>query len=170
MKGLLGKKLKGIVSLAVLAAIVVCALVVQATGGLSDNGAVQEVGGGQVQQASAGAVSVSEDGSYTSRDEVALYVHTYGKLPGNFITKKEAKERGWVAEEKNLAEACPGKSIGGDRFYNDDGLLPDADGRCWTECDIDYVCGARGAKRVVFSNDGLVYYTHDHYKSFEQLY
>ena len=64
----------------------------------------------------------------------------------------------------------PGKSIGGSRFYNDDGALPDASGRDWTECDIDYEGGFRGAKRIVFSNDGLIFYTDDHYKTFQQLY
>lgn len=61
--------------------------------------------------------------------------------------------------------------IGGDRFGNYEGVLPDAQGRTWTECDIDTLhASKRGAKRIIFSNDGLIYYTEDHYESFELLY
>ena len=110
-----------------------------------------------------------EDGSYTSKDDVALYIYTYGCLPDNFITKDEARDLGW--ESGGLEEYAPGKCIGGDRFGNYEGLLPDAEGRTWTECDIDTLGkDSRGAKRIVFSNDGLIYYTDDHYESFELLY
>lgn len=111
-----------------------------------------------------------ETGNYTSRDEVALYIHMFGHLPDNFITKKEAQALGWDNARGNLADVAPGKSIGGDRFGNYEGLLPDAKGRRWTECDIDYESGYRNACRIIFSNDGLIYYTDDHYKSFVQLY
>ena len=100
-----------------------------------------------------------------------MYLHTYGHLPDNFVTKDEAEDAGWKTEGLNVDEACPGKSIGGDRFGNREGKLPKAKGRTWYECDIDYTGGrSRGAKRIVYSNDGLIYYTDDHYKSFEQLY
>lgn len=114
--------------------------------------------------------TVEEDGWYTTKDEVALYIHTYRHLPGNFISKTKARNRGWVASEGNLDEVCPGMSIGGSRYYNDEGQLPDKSGRQWTECDINYHGGRRGAERIVFSNDGLVFYTADHYQTFEQLY
>lgn len=114
--------------------------------------------------------SIDENGSYTSKDDVALYIHTYGHLPGNFISKSKAKKAGWVAKQGNLDEVCPGKSIGGSQFYNDEGILPDKAGRTWTECDIDYHGGYRGDERIVFSNDGLIFYTDDHYQTFEQLY
>ena len=113
---------------------------------------------------------VEQDGWYTSKEEVALYIHTYGRLPGNFISKTKARNRGWDASLGNLDEVCPGMSIGGSRYYNDDGQLPDKKGRQWTECDINYSGGFRGAERIVFSNDGLVFYTADHYETFEQLY
>ena len=114
---------------------------------------------------------IDEDGTYISKDEVALYIHTYGHLPNNFVTKNEAEDAGWKTEGLDLDEACPGKSIGGDRFGNREGLLPRASGRVWYECDIDYKGGrSRGAKRIVYSNDGLIYYTEDHYESFERLY
>ena len=114
-------------------------------------------------------VSLPENGSYTTKDDVALYIYTYGHLPDNFITKKEAQNLGWSGG--SLEPYAPGMSIGGDRFGNYEGLLPDAGGRRWTECDIDTQgANSRGAKRVVFSNDGLIYYTGDHYASFTLLY
>ena len=112
---------------------------------------------------------IDEDGSYTTKDDVALYIHTYGHLPDNFITKKDAQALGWPGG--SLEPYAPDKCIGGSRFGNYEGLLPEADGRTYTECDIDTLgADSRGAKRIVFSNDGLIYYTEDHYKSFELLY
>ncbi len=119
-------------------------------------------------KAAAGA-SVTEDGEYTSKEEVAEYIHLYGHLPDNFITKKEAKALGWEGGD-SLGRLAPGKSIGGDRFGNYEGQLPDKKGRKYTECDIDYKGKKRNAKRIIFSNDGLIFYTEDHYKTFEQLY
>ena len=109
------------------------------------------------------------DGDYTTKEDVALYIHTYGELPGNFMTKNEAKKLGW--EGGGLDDYAYGMCIGGDHFGNYEGLLPDADSRTWTECDIDTLhARSRGAKRIIFSNDGLIYYTDDHYESFELLY
>ena len=116
------------------------------------------------------AAPIAEDGAYTSKDDVALYIHTYGKLPSNFLTKKDAQSRGWESSKGNLQTVAPGMSIGGDRFGNREGLLPDKKGRQYYECDIDYDGGRRNAKRIVFSDDGLIFYTDDHYASFEQLY
>ena len=110
-----------------------------------------------------------EDGWYYSKDDVALYIHIYGHLPDNFITKKEAEALGWSGGP--VEKYAPGMAIGGGRFGNYEGLLPEADGRSYTECDIDTNgASSRGAKRIVFSNDGLIYYTEDHYESFELLY
>ena len=120
--------------------------------------------------AAAADVSVFEDGTYTDKDHVALYLHLYEKLPANYISKTKAKKAGWDAEAGNLWNVCPGKSIGGGTFYNDDGLLPEKSGRTWKECDIDYAGGYRGAKRICYSSDGLIFYTDDHYQSFTQLY
>ena len=114
--------------------------------------------------------TIREDGTYTSKEEVALYIHTYGKLPSNYITKSAAKKKGWDSEKGNLNKVLPGYSIGGDRFSNYEGHLPTKDGRKYYECDIDYKGGNRNAKRIVYSNDGLVYYTEDHYNTFELLY
>jgi len=109
------------------------------------------------------------DGSYTTKEDVALYIHTYGHLPSNFMTKDEARDLGW--EGGGLDEYAEGMCIGGDYFGNYEGLLPEAEGREYTECDIDTLgADSRGPKRIVFSNDGLIYYTDDHYESFELLY
>lgn len=113
---------------------------------------------------------ITEEGEYTSKDEVAKYIYLYGHLPPNYITKSEAQDLGWVASKGNLWKVAPGKSIGGDRFGNREGLLPTAKGRKYYECDIDFDGKYRNAKRIVFSNDGLVYYTEDHYETFELLY
>lgn len=113
--------------------------------------------------------AISEDGVYDSKEDVALYIHTYGHLPSNYMTKKEAQELGW--EGGSLEEYAPGMCIGGNYFGNYEGLLPEAEGREYTECDIDTLgASKRGARRIVFSNDGLIYYTEDHYESFELLY
>lgn len=115
-------------------------------------------------------VSIEESGEYTSKDEVAAYLNEFGHLPDNFITKKEAQALGWDSKEGNLDEVAPGKSIGGDYFGNYEEVLPDAEGRTYHECDIDYEGGFRNAKRIVYSDDGLIYYTEDHYETFELLY
>ena len=110
-----------------------------------------------------------EDGWYYSKEEVALYIYTYGHLPDNFMTKTEAKKLGWNGG--SLEKYAPGKVIGGDYFGNYEGNLPKKKGRTYTECDIDtYGKKSRGEKRIVFSNDGLIFYTDDHYETFELLY
>lgn len=114
--------------------------------------------------------ALSEDGWYSSKEEVALYLHLYGHLPDNFVTKKQAQQAGWTGGnvERYTGE---GTALGGGKFGNYEELLPKAPGRTYQECDIDTVgASSRGAKRIVFSNDGLIYYTEDHYESFELLY
>ena len=116
------------------------------------------------------APALPEDGQYDDKDNVALYIHLYGKLPSNYVTKKDAEALyGWQGGALDVV--APGKAIGGSYYGNYEGLLPDADGREWTECDIGTIGQTkRGAERIVFSNDGLIYYTPDHYESFELLY
>ena len=116
------------------------------------------------------APALPEDGQYDDKDNVALYIHLYGKLPSNYVTKKDAEALyGWQGGALDVI--APGKAIGGSYYGNYEGLLPDADGREWTECDIGTIGQTkRGAERIVFSNDGLIYYTPDHYESFELLY
>ncbi|NMP37933.1 MAG: ribonuclease [Clostridiales bacterium] len=114
--------------------------------------------------------NVTRNGTYTSRDEVAKYIKQYKTLPSNYITSARAKALGWKEAEGNLAQVAPGKSIGGDGFDDPEKLLPEKAGRTWKQCDINYTSGLRGAEYIVYSNDGLVFYTPDHYKSFTQLY
>ena len=126
---------------------------------------VQEIAAAQEEETPA----IEEDGTYTTKEDVVRYIHTYGHLPENFITKKQAQALGW--EGGSLEPYAPGKCIGGSRFGNYEGTLPEKDGRTYTECDIDTLgASKRGAKRIVFSNDGLIYYTEDHYETFELLY
>ena len=126
---------------------------------------VQEIAAAQEEE----TPDIEEDGTYTTKEDVARYIHTYGHLPDNFITKKQAQALGW--EGGSLEPYAPGKCIGGSRFGNYEGTLPEKDGRTYTECDIDTLgASKRGAKRIVFSNDGLIYYTEDHYETFELLY
>lgn len=114
-------------------------------------------------------VQIDEDGTYNSVEDVSLYLYTYDHLPDNYITKNEARELGWTGG--SVEQVAPGCAIGGDRFGNREGLLPKAGGRQYYECDIDTIGeNSRGAKRIVWSDDGLIYYTEDHYESFTLLY
>ncbi|MFN3150944.1 ribonuclease domain-containing protein [Bremerella sp.] len=103
--------------------------------------------------------------------EVAIVEHLvqHGTLPDSFITKNQARDQGWVASEGNLREVAPGKSIGGDRFMNREKELPDAPGRQYYEADLNYQGGSRGAERLVYSSDGLIFVTRDHYRSFQEV-
>ena len=110
---------------------------------------------------------IDYDGIYTSKDDVALYLHTYGELPSNFMTKKEAQALGWSGG--GLDDYAEDMCIGGDRFGNYEGILPTEDS--YHECDIDTLNQtSRGTKRLVYSDDGDIYYTEDHYNTFELLY
>ena len=116
------------------------------------------------------APAIDEDGWYDDKENVALYIHTYGKLPSNYVTKYDAEDLyGWTGGALDKYEK--GMAIGGSKFGNYEGILPKKSGRQYYECDIDTVgTNSRGAKRIVYSNDGLVYYTDDHYETFELLY
>lgn len=112
-------------------------------------------------------VEYGED--YDDRDRVALYLHLFGELPPHFISKEEARKLGWNGGE--VEDFRPGAAIGGDWFGNYEGLLPKKKGRKYYECDIGTVGKrSRGAQRIIYSNDGLIYYTDDHYESFTLLY
>lgn len=113
---------------------------------------------------------VEEGGRYTAPEEVAAYLHLYGELPENFITKRKATDLGWESNKGNLWDVTDEMSIGGDNFGNREGRLPEQDGRKWYECDVNYEGSYRGAERLVYSNDGLIFYTDDHYETFIQFY
>ncbi|PRD06952.1 hypothetical protein CQ058_28225 [Bacillus sp. MYb56] len=105
----------------------------------------------------------------TGFDEVAQYVKEHKNLPDNYITKDQAESLGWVNREGNLHKVAPGKSMGGDIFENRKKQLPDVPGRTWYEADINYVSGFRGNDGIVYSSDGLIYKTSDHYKTFTEI-
>ncbi len=141
----------------------------QQTSAFTTEFATNSVASGTAEVPDDNVPTLDPDGVYTTKDDVALYIYLYGGLPDNFITKKEAQALGW--EGGSLEPYAPGMCIGGSYFGNYEGLLPEADGREYTECDIDTLgAESRGAKRIVFSNDGLIYYTDDHYESFTLLY
>ena len=107
---------------------------------------------------------------YYTDEEVALYLYVFRELPPNFLTKDEAYDLGWSSSKGNLWQVAYGLCIGGDKFGNREGILPDAKDRQWYEADVNYEGGYRGSERIVFSNDGLIYVTFDHYETFELLY
>lgn len=109
---------------------------------------------------------LDEDGTYNSAKDVSLYLHTYNHLPSNYITKSEAGALGWTGG--SVEKYAPGRAIGGDKFGNREGSLPAGN---YHECDIDTIGeSSRGAKRLVYSDDGRIYYTDDHYATFTLLY
>ncbi len=121
-------------------------------------------------EAAGTGIQVEKGLSYSTKDEVAAYIHEFKELPPNYITKKEAQNSGWDNARGNLWKVTDRKSIGGDHFGNREGLLPEADYRQYYECDINYQGGFRSDERIVYSDDGLIFYTDDHYQTFEQLY
>ena len=122
----------------------------------------------EAQEESVNANLPVEGEYYYDLTNVVLYLEIYGELPPNYITKKEAQSLGW--EGGSVEKYKQGAAIGGDSFGNREGLLPGANGRSYTECDLDTGGGrSRGANRLVFSNDGLYFYTGNHYESFIEV-
>ena len=115
-------------------------------------------------------VTVDEDGTYTSMEEVAVYLHTYGHLPSNYITTEEAKELGYDESQVNLGQVAPGKSIGGDVYENEEGMIPVEEGLSYYQCDIGSEEGERTDQRLVYSNEGDIYYTPDLFETFQLIY
>jgi ribonuclease T1 len=96
-------------------------------------------------------------------------IRTTGRLPAaRYLDKDDAEKLGW-RPGGDLCRVAQGKAIGGDRFFNREKRLPEASGRRWTEADLDYSCGRRNAKRLVFSSDRLIYVTVDHYSTFREV-
>ena len=109
-----------------------------------------------------------KDAFYYDVDHVVLYLYYYGELPSNFITKEQARALGWSGG--SVEKYKDGAAIGGDNFGNREGSLPKASGRKYRECDIDtHGSNSRGPKRLIYSNDGLFFYTADHYESFVEI-
>ena len=126
-------------------------------------------GCGTAEKSARGAETPAEaSGSIIEPQAIADYLFEHGELPENFITKREAQALGW--DRNYLSDVAPGMSIGGDHFGNYEGQLPRVKGRKYYECDANYTGGRRGAERIVYSNDGHVYYTRDHYQTFTELF
>jgi len=104
----------------------------------------------------------------TKEEVVVAYMKKNNHLPDYYINKKEARKQGWNPASGNLCEVLPGKAIGGDIFTNREGRLPDKAGRKWYEADLNYDCAHRNADRLLYSSDGLLFVTKDHYKTFVQ--
>jgi hypothetical protein len=102
----------------------------------------------------------------TEERTVISYVKQNRRLPDYYITKNEARKQGWNPSKGNLCDVLPGKAIGGDKFGNREGRLPD--GEKYFEADVNYHCGSRQADRIIFTRNGEVYLTKNHYKSFEK--
>jgi len=117
----------------------------------------------------AATVAAESIDKLTEPKRVARYLQQHQRLPDYYLTKKHAREQGWDAADGNLCLALPGKAIGGDRFSNREGRLPVANNRVWREADVNYQCGRRGADRLLYSSDGLIFVTRDHYKNFIRM-
>ena len=98
------------------------------------------------------------------------WLYYKNKLPVYYITKEQAKMLGWKNKKGNLAEVAPNKMIGGEPYKNKNKHLPDAPGREWYEADISYVSGFRSdCDRILYSNDGLIFATCNHYEKFYEI-
>lgn len=106
----------------------------------------------------------------TQQQRVADYLHQHQRLPDYYLRKGEARKLGWDPASGNLCDALPGRAIGGDRFSNREKVLPESQGRRWFEADVNYQCGRRGSDRMLYSSDGLIYVTRDHYRHMEKVY
>ncbi len=131
---------------------------------------IQQDDGVQAPPEAPAPTEIQEDGAYTSKEDVAAFIQQFAMLPYNYYTKAEAKALGWTAQKDNLGSLAPGYAIGGDPFGNREQRLPKAKGRVWWECDVNVADGKRSRERLVFSNDGLIFFSQDNYQSFEQLY
>ena len=54
-------------------------------------------------------------------------------------------------------------------YNNDDRRLPTKFGRVWYEADINYTPGRRNTHRILWSNDGLIFVTYNHYRTFYEI-
>lgn len=159
------KKKNGLLSALLVAVAALLLLIGQATGILPEDTEAPLTAQPAVTQPAQGA----EQGPIIAPQDIADYLFAHGQLPENFITKQEAQALGWDSGRNDVSDVAPGMSIGGDRFGNYEGLLPKKKGRQYYECDCNYTAGPRGAERIVYSTDGLVFYTADHYATFVEM-
>ena len=116
------------------------------------------------------AEPTAEPGPLDEAQRIADYIFEHGELPDNFITKKEAQALGWDKYINKVSDVAPGKSIGGDYFGNYEKQLPVVQGRKYYEADCFYFGGDRNEYRIIYSNDGHVWFTGDHYQTFTELF
>ena len=109
------------------------------------------------------------DGTKDGAGGADIWLKVVGKLPPNYISFQDAKKLGWDRKKGNLNQVAPGRMLARGRYWNDDGHLPESPGRIWYEADINYKWGYRGNDRILYSNDGLVFVTYDHYKTFIEI-
>jgi len=100
---------------------------------------------------------------------VDSYLMLFRKLPAYYVTKNQARQAGWKDWKGNFSDVLPGKMIGGDIFRNIEGKLPEAPGRVWHEADINYDGGYRNRHRILYSSDGLIFVTYDHYQTYYEI-
>ncbi|PVZ84876.1 ribonuclease N [Serratia sp. S1B] len=131
--------------------------------------AIYENEGRVIPPVSAPAAVAESIDKLTEQKRVVSYLQQHQRLPDYYITKKQAREQGWNARDGNLCSVLPGKAIGGDYFSNRERQLPTANNRVWHEADINYQCGQRGSERLLYSSDGLIFATDDHYKNFVRV-
>lgn len=116
--------------------------------------------------------AVEESGLYTTRDSVAAYLCKFDKLPSNYVDKNEGislyeTKTGNTFSKWNFNPwTTLGVMIGGDVFENREGLLPSGS---YHEADVDYSAKNRGTKRLIYQSDCVIYYTADHYETFNRL-
>ncbi|KEY59978.1 ribonuclease domain-containing protein [Serratia sp. DD3] len=118
---------------------------------------------------SAPAAAAESIDKLTEQKRVVSYLQQHRRLPDYYITKKQAREQGWNSRKGDLCSVLPGKAIGGDYFSNRERQLPTTNKRVWYEADINYQCGHRGSDRLLYSSDGLIFATNDHYKNFVRV-
>ena len=111
-------------------------------------------------------VGTATDMGYNGADAQLYYLN---RLPNYYVSKKEAYSEGWKPNHKKLDKVLPGKMIGGDIYTNDDQKLPFMPGRIWYEADINYTGGKRNRQRILYSSDGLIFVTYDHYQTFYEI-
>lgn len=111
-------------------------------------------------------VGTATNMGYNGADAQLFYLN---RLPNYYVSKDIAYAAGWKKKHKQLDDVLPGKMIGGDIYNNEDEKLPVTPNRVWYEADINYKGGKRNRERILYSNDGLIFATYDHYQTFYEI-
>ena len=96
------------------------------------------------------------------------WIKQFDELPEYYITEAELLKLGW-RRGKSPAKYAPGKMATMGIYLNGNKHLPTAPGRIWYEADINYYSGKRNRHRLLWSNDGLIFVTYDHYETFLEI-